>query len=683
MLVAWSKSGFTIAVLFLVLACYTSSERRTGTVSTGAALPTSRIAPQQGAPDPAQTLAPPARPRPYPVFETDAFARAVEKGTRTRTGAPGAKYWTQFAQYRLRAELQPATRTITGTGTITYQNRSPQTLRRVAFYINPNLFAPNALRNRFVPAGNGTEFRRIVAQNQTMRSVPVTDTASTGYSVAGTVMWITLPTPLAPQASATFEFDWSYVVPSDGAPRTGTDGDVFFVAYWYPQLAVFDDVNGWQTDQYMSNAEFYMGYADYDVSITVPEGWLVGATGELQNPNEVLSEQTRTRLRQARAARTIVNVVTAADRGAGTATMSGTDGKLTWRYSAANVRDFAWGTSANYLWDATIAAAGDANGDGRPDNTAINSFYRPEKVEWAWNKSAAYAQHSIDFLSGYLWPYPYSHMTVMDGIVSCSGMEYPMMTCIGGQRDTLTLYSVTVHEIAHMWFPMQVGSDERRHSWQDEGFTRFNQAQAMRVFFKGYDLETLARDRYLTLARADGEVDLMRHGDQYPIGTTAFNVASYDKQATIMVALRGLLGEQKFMEAYREYGRRWINKHPTPFDFWNTFNEVSKRDLSWFWRTWYFETWVLDQAITTVTQGGPDLEITIEDFGLAPMPVRLAITYGDGTVERKEVNVDPWLSGARRFIVQMKARTTVVKVEIDPERVFPDINRGNQVWVRR
>jgi hypothetical protein len=272
---------------------------------------------------------------------------------------------------------------------------------------------------------------------------------------------------------------------------------------------------------------------------------------------------------------------------------------------------------------------------------------------------------------------------VMDGIVSCSGMEYPMMTCIGGQRDTLTLYSVTVHEIAHMWFPMQVGSDERRHSWQDEGLTRFNQAQAMREFFRGYDLETIARDRYLTLARADGEVELMRHGDQYPVGTSAFNIASYDKQAAIMMALRGILGPLKFMQAYREYGKRWINKHPTPYDFWNTFNEIAGTDLSWFWRTWYFETWVLDQALGSVTQNGPDLDVTVEDLGLAPMPVRLAITYIDGVVERKEVNVDAWLAGHRRIVVRIPVRTTVQKVEIDPERLFPDVDRANQTWVRR
>ena len=678
--IALGGGNTTIALLVLTTACASAPPERV----TPTTIPqTTRPAVQSTTGEIVDVTAP-ARPRPYPVEPSPAFLRAVSRETRTLTGEPGAKYWTQTAQYRLRAELVPDSRTINGSGTVTLLNRSPETLRRVAFHIHPNLFASNAVRNRFVPNVGGAELRRVVAQNANMRAVPVTDTTSTGYSVGGTIMWITVPTPIAPGATAAFDFEWSYVLPPDGAPRTGTDGDVFFVAYWYPQLAVFDDVNGWQTDLYMGNAEFYMGYADYEVSLVVPEGWLVGATGELQNAPEVLSEQTRTRLRQAHGgSRTVVNVVTANDRGAGTATARSTSGKLTWRYTARGVRDFAWGTSANYLWDATSAVVGDINGDGTVDASAINSFYRPERVAWAWDKSAQYAQFSIDFLSGYLWPYIYSHMTVMDGVSSCSGMEYPMITCIGGQRDTLSLFSVTVHEIAHMWFPMQVGSDEKRHSWQDEGLTRFNQAQAMRAYFNGYDLESIARDRYLNLARNSGEVELMRHGDLYPVGTPAFNIASYDKQATIMAALRGLLGTQTFLQAYREYGVRWLNKHPTVWDFWNTFESVSQRDLSWFWRTWYYETWTLDQAIRSVTQSGPDLKVFVEDRGLAPMPVLLAIIYADGSVQRHEVTVDAWLTGTRIIEVQITAKAVAQRVEIDPDGIYPDIDRTNQIWLRK
>jgi hypothetical protein len=621
------------------------------------------------------------RPRPYPVFETRDFSRAVERGTRTRTGRPGPNYWQQYSTYRLEAEYDPATKRLTGRGTLRYENRSPDTLRNLFLHLYPNLFAPNAIRNEEVPVTGGVELRRVSIDGQTLGVTP--NDSAAGYQVASTILRVRPATRILPGASVQLDLEWAYTIPPDGAPRGGQDGEIAYIAYWYPQFAVYDDVNRrWQTDAYMGNAEFYMGYGDYDVSVTVPDGWLVAATGNLANAAEVLSAQTRTRLDSARRSRDVTHVVREEDRGGGKATLRGRAGKLTWRFRASNVRDFAFGTSDKYLWDATIAVAGDATGDGRPDTSMIHTFWRPGRRAWAWDQSARYAQHSVEFLSRYLWPYPYPHMTAVDGVVSCSGMEYPMMTCIGGRRDTLALYSVTVHEIGHMWFPMLVGSDEKRYSWQDEGLTRFNQAQGMQEFFPGYDRERISRDNYLNLARAGGEVELMRHGDLYPVGSPAFGIASYDKMAMNLRSLRALLGEELFLRAYREYGRRWTNKHPTPFDFWNTFEDVAGRDLDWFWTPWWFETWTLDQAIGDVRPEGDVLVVTIEDRGLAPMPVRLAFTRAGGKVERVELPVEPWLGGARTQTARIANGSTVQALEIDPEQVFPDIDRANNRWSR-
>jgi len=570
---------------------------------------------------------------------------------------------------------------------VRYHNGSPDTLRSIRVHLRPNLFAPNAVRNEVVPVTGGMTLDRIAAQGKSLQQTTLGDTTA-GYAVEGTIAHLRLASALMPGTSVELEFAWSFVIPPDGAPRMGTDGEIFYIAYWYPQIAVYDDLSGWQDDQYMGNSEFYMGYGNYEVALTLPAGWLVGSTGVLQNAAEVLSATTRARLDSARRSPRVVNVVTEQDRGAGRSTSRGTNGKLTWRFRADNVRDFAFGTSDKYLWDATHAVAGDANNDGRPDTSAIHSFYRPERRAWAWDQSARYVRHSIEFLSRFLWPYPYPHMTAVDGVVSCSGMEYPMMTCIGGRRDTLSLYSVTVHETAHMWFPMQVGSDEQRYAWQDEGLTRFNQAQAMREFFKGYDLERIARNQYLSLARQGsgseigqrGEVELMRHGDLYPRGSAAYGIASYAKMATNLAALRAIVGEEIFMRAYREYGRRWLNKHPAPYDLWNTFNEVSGQDLSWFWRTWFFETSTLDHAVADVRTVGDSAEIVIENRGRAPMPVRLAVTRADDRVERVDIPVTVWLAGASRHIVRVSAMPAVTKVEIDPEERFPDIDRANNAW---
>lgn len=648
-------------------------------LGAGVAVLSAAQCPSSTAPEPAATTsALSRRPIPYPIAESKAFARAVEKGTRTRTGSPGPKYWQQYTRYTIDAELQPATNQLSAHGTIRYINRSPDTLHVLWLHLNQNLFAPNALRNEPVPITGGMEIFRVEAAGRTL----VRADTGVGYAIEQTRMRMTPPRPLMPGDSIDLRVDWAFTVPPDGAPRSGTTGDIFMVAYWYPQMAVYDDVNGWQTDIYMGNAEFYMGYADYEVGITLPAGWLVASTGTLTNAEQVLTPQTRNRLAEARRRGELVHIVNDQDRGAGRSTQRGLDNLLTWRFRATSVRDFDWGASARFLWDATVATVANRTGGTAPDTVDIHTFYRPEVVFPAWFYASLYARHAIEFLSRYLWSYPYPQMTAMEGPASCSGMEYPMLTCIGGPRDTLGLESVIIHEFAHMWFPMQVGSDERRYAWMDEGLTRFNQAQGMQNFFRGYDRGALARASYLSLARTDDEVPLMRHGDLYPIGSRAYGTATYDKMATNMIALRGLLGDEVFMRCYHEYGQRWLNRHPTPYDFWNTFDYCANRDLSWFWRTWWYETWTLDQAIASVENEGSGLRVTIEDKGTAPMPVRLTVTRAGGATEQVTIPVDAWLAGARRSSTLVANGATVTAIEIDPRQAFPDIDRSNNRWVK-
>jgi hypothetical protein len=618
-----------------------------------------------------------ARAMPLPVLQ--GFEQAVVNGTRSRTGAPGPRYWQQWSEYKLEAELNPISKRLTGHGTITYYNRSPDTLGTVYIQLLHNIFAPGAKHDTNVPwSVEGVDLARVAAQGTTLTA---TSGTAPGYEVNGTVMQLRLPKVIPPGGSASFEFVWRLRVPPDGAPRGGQDGEVYFLSYWYPQMAVYDDINGWQIDQYLGNAEFYMGYGDYDVSLTVPAGWLVTGTGTLENPGDVLSAQTRARLDSASSSAAIVHIVGDNDREAGRSTTVGKDGKLTWHYRAKNVRDVSWGASARYLWDATTAAVGDADGDGKPDTSAIYSFYRPEQRINHWDEAARYGQHSIKFFSKYLWPYPWPHMSVVDGPNSCGGMEFPMMTCIGGEWDTLGMYEVVDHEIGHMWFPMMVGSDEKRFAWMDEGFTQFDQSQGMHDFFKGFDDEARNRKNYLDFAEQDDEVELMHHGDHFP-SYNAYGVAAYYKPATALVALRGVLGADLFHKAFTEYGRRWLYKHPSPYDFFNTVEDVSGRDLSWFWKTWFFETWKLDQAIDTAMTVGDSVEVVIDNRGKAPMPVKLVVTRADSSADTVMVPVDVWLGGAKRTTVRVAREPTVKRIEIDPGNEFPDIDRSNQRWPR-
>lgn len=632
------------------------------------------------------------RPVPGPVYEIPEFTRAVERGTRTRTGGPGSGYWLQHARYTIEARLDVASNRISGHERVVYLNHSPDTLRRIAVYLRQNVFAAGSPRHQEAEITGGVTLGPVAVAGQVMAPQPMASDAHPasrhgGYTVQGTVMWVTLASPLLPHDSTNLEMSWSYVPPvspSDG--RQGREGHhVYFMGYWYPQIAVYDDVNGWVTDPYVLAAEFYMDPADYDVHVTVPHGWPVGATGKLENASQVLSSTGMARLADARRSGRVVHI---AELGPSSAASFAAGGPTaTWHFTAADVRDFAWGTSDRYVWDATRALVPRSSSAAAPDTVDIFCYYQISKPAAAWALGGArFTRDAIEQLSTYLWPYPWGEMTSMEGVLDDGGMEYPMMTLISPWADTLSLAGDLMHETGHMWFPMQVGSNEARYPWMDEGFTQFDVAQAMRPIYgeprsggRPNDSEQGQRELYLSAARAGDDQMLMWNGDLYP--REFYFTMFYDKTAQVLAALRGVLGEETFHRAFREYGRRWSgSKHPYPYDFFNTMSDVSGRDLSWFWTTWFYEGWPLDQAIASVEPQGDSTAITIEDRGLAPMPVRLAVTRADGAVQRLEIPVDVWLTGVRRHVVHVATTPRVVKVEIDPDGLFPDMNRGNQVW---
>jgi len=650
--------------------------------------------------DPGATAAA-ARPIPGPVYESAPFSRAVARGTRTRTGSPGPRYWVQHARYTIDATLDVSRHRLAGRETVIYLNRSPDSLRQVAVHLRQNVFAPGSPRRQRAPITGGVTLSRVAVNGRSI--APATDrkhalAANEGpqpgqYALDGTVMWIPLAAPLLPGHSLRLEVAWSYVpppAPADG--REGREDHLYFMGYWYPQIAVYDDVDGWVADPYLLEAEFYMDPADYDVHLTVPRGWVVGATGTLQNGAAILSPVARDSLAAARSSGRVVRVLTPG-RAAGRAFTAG-GVTATWHFTASDVRDFAWGTSDRYVWEATralVAGAGGAGGAGRaaPDTVTINSFFRLSAPAAAWRTGGArYTRDAVQQMSAYLWPYPYPQMTSMEGVLTGGGMEYPMMTLMQPWADTLSLAGDLMHETGHMWFPMQVGSNETRYPWMDEGFTQFDAAQGMRVLYgeprrggRPNDSEAGQRALYLRGARdgADAPLILPGGGDDYP--QNLYFTMYYNKTAQVLAALRAVLGPDVFHRAFVTYGHRWVDRHPQPYDFFNAISDAAGgQDLSWFWSTWFFEGWPLHQVLDSVTTTGDSLEITIADEGLAPMPVRLAVTRVDGSVQRVEVPVAVWLAGARRATVRVVREPPIVRVAIDPEALFPDLDRTRQTW---
>ena len=619
-----------------------------------------------------------SRPAPYPVIPPGEFQGAVTKGTRTASGNPGPRYWQQWATYKLTAKLDAERKTLEGTARIMYFNRSPDTLSTIVLHLYQNLHQPGAIRNEKEQVTPGLDLRRLTVAGQIIAK----DTRmGAGYQVDGTILTLRLPRPLAAGDSLELGAEWMFLIPQNGAGRMGWSAqNLFFLAYWYPQIAVYDDVSGWHKDQYLGTAEFYMGYADYDVTIEAPKNWVVMATGELQNPDSVFPQAIIDRLKKAETSDEVVPIVTSEDIRSNRATREGRKDRLSWRYTARNVRDVAFSATKESKWDAVRAPAGDRNGDGQVDYTRVDAIYRA--IAPLWQQGARYGRHSIDFLSRFTgFPYPWSHMSAIEAedIVS-GGMEYPMMTTISALNDAddSLLYTVTVHEIAHMWIPMIVGTDETRYGWMDEGTTDFHETQARKDFYKGSDPETAERQPYLAVAGTSREDAMMRWTDFQIPG--AYVVSSYQKPATVLYALRAIVGEETFMRGLRGFVKAWAYKHPTPWDFFNSFNAAAGKDLSWFWRSWYYETWALDQAVTAVDARADSTVITVEDRGMVPMPARISVTLSSGQTVEREIPVETWLKGARSATVTVPAGSSVTKVELDAARVFPDVDRSNNVW---
>ncbi|HEX6748955.1 MAG TPA: M1 family metallopeptidase [Longimicrobium sp.] len=617
-----------------------------------------------------------ARPLLQPVPVIPEFSAAVQRGTRSTTGAPGPRYWQQRQRYSIEARVSPDSLRVSGRERVVYINRSPDAMRFVVLNLYQNLFRSiTGGLNMTRVAAQGQEMAKLTAaqKEQNLAGVNV----STGWYEDGTLGRIYLPRPLASGDSAVFEFEWSFRVPPLTAPRTGFEdalgGRVLQVAQWYPQIAVYDDVMGPDVTGYTGNAEFYLDYGDFDYSITAPTGWLVAATGVLQNPEQVLTPEVRQRLAQAMQQDSPVRVVGQQNIGRGT--VQGTNGMVTWRFRAENVRDVAWATSNRYFWDATRGAIPQAGGATK--FIPVYCFYRPGAP--FWDRGVRHGDHAIEFLSREQVPYLYPQITVTEGPIY--GMEYPMIVFVGrptqGEKD---LYAVIAHEVGHEWFPMMVGGDEAVAVWMDEGINTYQESLAFNDYWRGTDHFNEQRGFYIPVAGKRGDAPLMRNGES--LDNETLGIAGYYKPGLVMRALRAALGDDVFHRAMRTYMDEWMLKHPYPWDFFNTFERVSGRDLDWFWYPWFFTNATLDLALGTVTPAAGNVTVTVRDMGQVPAPAFIVVTTDAGVV-RQTIPVERFLNppNQRSVTVTIPVQGRVTRVEIDPEQQFPDVNRRNNTWV--
>jgi hypothetical protein len=617
-----------------------------------------------------------------PPTNQDVFAPLpLPTPTTVRTGAgePGPDYWQQRADYEIRVTLEPETHRIKGSEVIVYTNNSPDALDELWIQLEQNLFRPGSrgslvnsgTRWRGAFEGGGIELTRVeVVQNGR--------TTRPAYLVDDTRMRIDLPEPVAPKGGTIdIRIDWEFTIPEYGADRMGRfkgeDGWVYELAQWYPRMYVYDDVEGWNPMPYIGQGEFYLEYGDFDVEITVPRDFVVVATGELQNPEQVLTAEQRKRLERARKSDETIHIISPDEVGKPESRPRG-KGPLTWRFRAENVRDFAWAASPAFIWDA-------AGWDG----ILLMSAYPREGLGTAerpgWEMSTQYVRHSIQHYSETWSRYPYPVAINVAGVVG--GMEYPMIVFCSVHARDQALFGVTDHEFGHTWFPMIVGNDERRWAWMDEGLnTLLNHYSNLAYYGEGALRNRATSPDYIVDRMLDPTHDqpTMTYADQ--IRREGLGFLAYRKPGFALILLREVvLGRERFDAALKEYIDRWAYKHPQPADFFRTIEEVSGEDLDWFWRGWFYTNDLLDQAVDSVTtQDGTTLVHLSNREGLV-MPVTLEIEFADRSTERHELPVEIWFR-ADTYAYALPAGREIVRVTIDPDGKLPDVRRENDVWQR-
>lgn len=579
-----------------------------------------------------------------PIFSPLTLPPAPSQ-TRLANGAPGPKYWQNRSDYDLEVTLDTGTQMVKGSMTLRYTNNSPDVLKTLVLQNEQN-------------TGTIDRFDQVVGA----KSVALIPRKPGGDEY---MLQVVLAEPLRPGKTATFQVAWHFEMPPGGGYRMGRDKNLYEVAQWYPRPSVYDDVKGWNMESYATNAEFYLDYGDYHLEVTLPAGFIVAATGTLDNPKDVLTATQMARLAQAATADTVIHIITQAELENGTARPT-TQGMLTWKFHAKNTRDAAWATAPNYQWDAT-----------QWHGILAHAFYRPSQAA-AWSDAADQTRMSIQEYSERWFPYPYPQATAVEGPVP--GMEYPMLAMEAGGESKTGLYSVLTHEVGHNWFPMIVGSNERMHAWMDEGFNTFiNTFSEARRYPAGGD--QAAR---ITRTPFNGQQTTIETGNPTGNGDGA---QYFGTAAMLQMLRRDVLGEAVFDTAFKTYIKRWAFKHPTPMDFFRTMENVSGRKLDWFWRECFLESPVFDQAIDSVTQTtqGSTTTVTVQygNKGRAVFPLLVQFTFSDGTTQNKTYPVDVWQKNTNTYSVSSKFDKTVRTIEIDPGHHLPDADSTNNRWTTK
>jgi len=589
---------------------------------------------------------------------------AYDQNTRSYDGLPGSGYWQNSADYNISVFLDPMTGLLRGQEQIVYHNNSPDVLTSLVIHLFPNIYKK----------GNSREFE--IDPRDASEGVKLEEIKINGSHVdmRSDVMYIHndiklyLSEDLKSGEQVKLEIDWQYKINKNSHMRTGqVDSSTFFVAYFFPRIAVYDDIDGWNINKYSGRSEFYNDFGKFDVSISVPKNHIVWATGVLQNPDEVLSEKYAKRWHKANKSDEIIHVIDSSEY---MQNITKSDLSNSWKFKADHVSDFAFATSDHYLWDASSLVVDEKTGR----RVFIDAAYNKNSSDFF--EVAEIARKAINYMSTEIpgVPFPYPNETVFNGL---DEMEYPMMVnnMSVQSRGRSYLIKLTSHEIFHSYFPFYMGINETKYAWMDEGWASYGD------YLIGRKLKTDAyiyyHESYKNTIGMD--IDLPMFSNSILLKEPVYHHNSYAKPAVFLYILHDLLGDDVFKKTIRKFMQRWHGKHPTPYDFFFSLNDLTGSNLNWLIKPWFYEFGSIDLAITDIAQENGEYKIHIEKMGHYPAPFQIRVSYSDGSTEVVKKSAGVWNNDESIYILNIAGDRKIVKAELI-NTIVPDVDILNNIF---
>ncbi len=589
--------------------------------------------------------------------------QAYNKSTRTISGKPGKNYWQNTANYDIKVNFEPKSRNLSGTVSIDYTNNSPDTLKQLWFKLYPNFYKKGVMRNYKVDAvdmNDGVQIGKMTINNIEQNPDDI--------DIEGTNMTVNI-NPLLSKQKLHIDIKYAYTLNRTSHVRTGQiDSGSYFVAYFFPRIAVYDDIDGWNKYPYLGTEEFYNDFCHFNAEIAVPANYQVWATGDLKNAADVYSDKFVKLIAQAEKTDSVTTIVSEADLQAGNITAKKTVN--TWKFKADDVTDFVFATSDHYMWKAASPVVDSLTGR----RTRVDAVFNPAHKDYY--SVIDFARKTVSLMSYTFpkWPFPYAHETVVDGL---DQMEYPMMVNDNPLEKTDDAIELTDHEIFHTMFPFYMGINETKYGWMDEGWATIGEWTLSGLIDpKVVDVDGIAS--YENIAGKEEDLPVMSLSTQQT--TPSYIANSYPKPGLGYLYVRDMLGDALFTKALHYYIEQWHGKHPMPYDFFNCMNTASGMNLNWFWKNWFVDRGTPDQAITKVVQKiHQEYTAIISNIGTKMVPVDLTIYYQDGTTKLLHKDISCWKNGNKEIAITFIADKPMLKLVLGG--IYDaDVNKANNVY---